>query len=310
MARCLTIVAFAPMFILGLGAEVSARSKPAPAQTEEAPAAATETAVQPAEAAAPPEAAAEAEAPVAAEDAAPPKPVNPPQFGVGFRARMISLPSAFLKAFTIANQGLLSYGLGLEGFRRKRDVENPNRFSEISFAVTYQNMSPPDGNWLGNGHNASVDTDWVQFKNFGFWTIDISFIERQYFNDVFGIHYGAGVGLSIVQGDVLRTSSSSACTDANIGNTSICRPIVCTSLAAGCTETELANSTKNNRPPDTATNPWRFREGAVWPAAPALTLLTGLDFRIPQAQGLEFRIDAGFFDFLVIFVGGSVAYVF
>ena len=119
--------------------------------------------------------------------------------------------------------------MGLEGFRRKRDEENPNRYWEISLGLGYQNMSPPDGNWLGNGHDADVDTDWVQFKNFGFWTIDLSFIQRQFFNDVFGIHYGAGLGLAIIQGDILRTSSSSACTDANLGNTSVCRPKVCTS---------------------------------------------------------------------------------
>ena len=312
MARCLIVATLAPMLILGFGTEANARKgKAAQTQPQEAPASASpaEAAVPPAEAGAPPaeapaEPAAATEGPVDEKPASPAGPANPPQFGVGFRARMISLPSAFLKAFTKANQGLLSYGVGLDGFRRKRDAENPNRFSEISFAVTYQNMSPPDGNWLGSGHDASIDTDWVQFKNFGFWTIDLSFIERQYFNDVFGIHYGAGVGLSIVQGDVLRTSSA-GCTDQNL-NTSACRPTVCT--GGVCTETALK---KSEGPPDTGpAGGHRFREGAIWPAAPALTLLTGLDFRIPQTQGLEFRIDAGFFDFLVIFVGGSVAYVF
>ena len=310
MARCLIVATLAPMLILGFGTEANARKgKAAQTQPQEAPASASpaEAAVPPAEAGAPPaeapaEPAAATEGPVDEKPASPAGPANPPQFGVGFRARMISLPSAFLKAFTKANQGLLSYGVGLDGFRRKRDNENPNRFSEISFAVTYQNMSPPDGNWLGNGHNAAIDTDWVQFKNFAFWTIDLSFIERQYFNEVFGIHYGAGVGLTIVQGDVLRTKSY-GCNDQNLNT---CRPIVCT--GGVCTEAELA-ATQNGRP-SSATDPHRFREGAVWPAAPALTLMTGLDFRIPQTQGLEFRLDAGFFDFLVIFVGGSVAYVF
>ena len=312
MARCLIIAALAPMFILGLGTEaIAKKGKSAPAQPQETPAPAppaeaaappAQAAVPPAEAPAEPEPAAATEGSVDQKPAPPAGPANAPQFGVGFRARMISLPSAFLKAFTKANQGLLSYGVGLEGFRRKRDNENPNRFSEISFAVTYQNMSPPDGNWLGSGHDASIDTDWVQFKNFGFWTIDLSFIERQYFNEVFGIHYGAGVGLTIVQGDVLRTKSY-GCTDQNM---STCRPIKCT--GGVCTEAELA-ATQNGQP-SPPSDPHRFREGAVWPAAPALTLMTGLDFRVPQAQGLEFRIDAGFFDFLVIFVGGSVAYVF
>jgi hypothetical protein len=249
--------------------------------------------------------------PPAAEAYVVPGPVNPPRFGLAARGRFIALPGAFLGLFTKANHSLFSYGVGIEGFRRKRDAENPNRYWEISLGVGYQKMRPPDGNWLGNGYNASIDTDWLQFKNFGFWTIDLSFIQRQFFNDVFGIHYGAGLGLTIVQGDILRTSSSTACTDANVGNPALCRPIVCTSLAAGCTDAELASSEKNGPVgSDSPTRPRRFREGSVPPAIPALTLLTGVDFRIPQAPGLELRIDAGLFDLLVLFIGGGVAYVF
>ncbi len=292
MARCPTIVAFAPMFLLGLSPAARAQDEAAANQPADAQA-------QPAE-----------ETPATAGKTAETTSSSAPQFGLGFQARYISLPSAFLAMFLKASRPLSSWGVGLEGFRRKQDKENPNRYWELSLGVGYQNMSPPDGNWLGNGHAADVDTDWVQFKNFGFWTIDFSFIQRQFFNDVFGIHYGAGLGLTIVQGDILRTSSSSACTDANLGNTSVCRPRVCTSLAAGCTETELKNS---QGPPDTGSGPGgahRFREGSVPGAIPALTLLTGVDFRIPQVPGLELRIDAGLFDFLVLFIGGGVAYVF
>ena len=149
----------------------------------------------------------------------------------------------------------------------------------------YQNMSPPDGNWLGKDHNASVDTDWVQFKNFGFWTVDFSFLQRQYFNDVFGIHYGAGLGLAIIQGDILRTSSSSACTDSNTSNAKACRPVVCTSPNGGCTEAELKSTESGQLGTDSPTNPRRFREGSVPGAIPILNLIFGLDFRIPQAPG-------------------------
>ena len=301
MARRLMIVAFAPMFILGFVATASAKSKAVPAQPDEAqPAEDTappaEAAVQPAESQAPPA----AEAPVAAEGAASMRPVNPPQFGVDLRARWITLPNWFLGMFTKANRALSSYGVGLEGFRRKRDAENPNRYWEISFGVGYQDMSPPDGNWLGKGHDASVDTDWVQFKNFGFWTFDLSFTQRQYFNDVFGIHYGAGLGLAIVQGDVLRTKSSYGCTDQNL---TTCRPIVCT--GGVCTEAELASA---QTPPGSPEVPYRFRENSIPGAIPVLNLIFGLDFRVPQVRGLEFRIDAGFFD--ALFLGGSAAYVF
>ena len=320
MARCLIVATLAPMLILGFGTEANARKgKAAKARPQEAPAPAppAEAAVPPAEAGVPPaEAPAETEPvawtePPAAEAYVVPGPVNPPQFGVAARGRFIALPGAFLDAFTKANHSLLSYGVGIEGFRRKRDAENPNRFWELSLGVSYQNMSPPDGNWLGNGYNASIDTDWLQFKrpgsftDFAFWTIDFSFIERQFFNDVVGIHYGAGLGLTIIQGKLLRTSSF-GCTDQNL---STCRPSVCT--GGVCTEAELVSSEKNGPVgSDSPTNPHRFREGSVPGAIPALTLLTGVDFRIPQAPGLELRIDAGLFDFLVLFIGGGIAYVF
>jgi len=299
MARRLTIVAFAPLFILGFAAAARAQSGAAPTEPAEA---------QPAEAQ-PAEAPAATEAPAAAGPLG--SLVIPPHFGLAARARWITLPNWFLGMFTKANRALSSYGVGLEGFRRKRDAENPNRFWEISLGLGYQNMSPPDGNWLGNGYNASIDTDWLQFKrpgsftDFAFWTIDFSFIERQFFNDVVGIHYGAGLGLTIIQGKLLRTSSF-GCTDQNL---STCRPSVCT--GGVCTEAELVSSEKNGPVgSDSPTNPHRFREGSVPGAIPALTLLTGVDFRIPQAPGLELRIDAGLFDFLVLFIGGGIAYVF
>jgi len=289
MARRSTIVALVPLFVLGFAAAARAQEGAAPSEAAE---------TEPAEGQALPA----AEAPVV------PGPttgtlVIPPHFGVAFQARWISLPSSFLGLFTKANRPLSSYGVGLEGFRRKRDSENPNRFWELALGVGYQNMSPADGNWLGNNHSAALDTDWVQFKNFGFWTIDLSFIQRQYFNDVFGIHYGAGLGLTIIQGDILRTSSS-GCTDQNL---STCRPNVCT--GGVCTEAELQASSQSNQQ-DSAATPHRFRENAVPGAIPALSLFFGLDFRVPQAKGLEFRINAGLFDLLVIFVGGGVGYLF
>jgi hypothetical protein len=287
MARRSTIVAFAPMFILGLAAAARAQSGSAPTEAAEAEPAATQD---------PPA----AEAPAAPEGAALMRPVNPPQFGLAFQSRWISLPSAFLGLFTKANRPLSSYGVGLEGFRRTRDAGNPNRFWELALGVGYQNMSPPDGNWLGNNHAADIDTDWVQFKNFGFWTVDLSFLSRQYFNDVFGIHYGAGLGLAIIQGDVLRTKSYN-CTDQTLSE---CRPIVCT--GGVCTETELKGTEGSGR--ISPTTPHRYREGSVPGAIPILNLVFGFDFRIPQVKGLEFRIDAGFFD--ALFLGGGVGYIY
>jgi hypothetical protein len=233
------------------------------------------------------------------------KPSNAPQFGGALRGRWITLPRWFLGMFTRASRGLSSYGVGLEGFRRKRDAEDPNRFTEISLALGFQSMGPPDGNWLGKGKTAGLDTDWVQFKNFGFWTIDFSYIGRQFFNDIVGIHYGAGLGLAIVQGDVLRTSSAN-CTASNLSSKT-CRPLVCGADGV-CTEAELKGSENHaDGQDDSPGTPHRFREGSIPAVIPLINLVTGVDFRIPTVPGLEFRVEGGFYN--ALFLGAAVSYL-
>ncbi len=231
--------------------------------------------------------------------------INPkaPVYGVGARMRWITIPGWFLNMFTKANKPLSSYGFGGEFFRRKVDRDDPMRTWEISFGLGYQKMGPPDGNWLGNGKDAREDTDWVQFRNFGLVTFDAAFIARQYFNNVFGIHYGAGLGLGVVTGEILRTSSD-GCTDDNLGNTKQCKPRVC-SDAAHC---EAALAKTEGPANDDPSDPHRFVEDSVPGAIPVLNLVFGLDFKVPQAPGLEFRLEGGFFD--AFFMGGTVAYAF
>jgi hypothetical protein len=233
--------------------------------------------------------------------AAPATDPNAPMFGGGLRLRWISVPSWFLGMFTKANQPLSTYGYGGEFFRRKTDRDDPMQSWEISFGLGYQKMGPADGNWLGKGKDASVDTDWVQFRNFGLVTFDVSLISRRYFNDVFGVHYGAGLGLGIVTGKILRTSSM-GCTENNLGNSTQCKPRGC----ADARTCDLA-ATETGRP-DSVTDPHRFAESSVPGAIPVLNLVAGLDFKVPSVPGLEFRLEGGFYD--AFFLGGTVAYVF
>jgi hypothetical protein len=230
---------------------------------------------------------------------------NPPMFGGALRMRWVTIPSWFLGMFTKANQPLSSYGFGGEFFRRKIDRDDPLRAWEVSVGLGYQKMGPKDGNWLGSGKDASQDTDWVQFRNFGLIAFDVSLIARQYFNDVFGIHYGAGLGLGIVTGQILRTSSDN-CTEKNLGDSTACKPNICKEDAANC-EAQLAASEKY-RYPDSVGQPSRFAESSVPGAIPVLNLVLGMDFKVPSVPGLEFRLEGGFYD--AFFLGGTVGYIF
>lgn len=253
-------------------------------------------------------------APDAASSAAEPagpvamKPRDPsePLYGIAARWRYIMVPGWFLGFFTEKNVPLYTAGsFGLEGFRRKVDKDDPNRTWELVVGVSYQNMSPPDGYWLGKGKNPAVDTDLVQARDLSLISMDAAFVSRQYFTPNFGIHYGAGLGLAIVRGKVLRTSarqgSNGQFTVVNSAGQQMC------DASAKCNETLLNQS--QGQPDQGPGDPHRFQETNVPGALPIINLLLGVDFRIPlpNRQSVEFRVEGGFFD--AFFVGLTAGYV-
>jgi hypothetical protein len=228
-----------------------------------------------------------------------PDPAEIVRYGVGLQMpRLVSVPSWMLGLFTVENVPLSTFGsFGVEVFRRRPDYD-------IVFAVTYQNMNPADGNWLGKGKEASVDTDFVQPRGVSLLGAEVSFVSRKMFSDYFGLHYGAGLGLAVVRGDVLRISNA-GCTKANAGDEAACRPKVCE--PNGCTEAILKGS--EGGVDGGPSQPSRFKDSDIPGAFPILNLVVGLDFRIPDlVPGLEARLEGGFHD--AFFVGTSFAYVF
>ena len=229
---------------------------------------------------------------------------NQAKYGLAFRVRWVSVPSWFLGLFTQKNVPLSSYSYALEGYRRKVDRDNPNRTWELSAAVGFQNMSPSDGYWLGKGKDPSQDADLVQAQNFSLITMDAAFISRQYFSPYFGIHYGAGLGLAVVRGKILRTSATynqAAGTYTVVSNgKTIC------DANAKCNEAALVAT--EGSPDNGPGQPHRFQETSIPGAIPIINLLFGLDFPIPDAKGLEFRVEGGFYD--AFFLGGTAGYVF
>jgi hypothetical protein len=229
-----------------------------------------------------------------------PNPDDIVRYGVGLQMpRLVSVPSWMLNLFTVENVPLSTFGsFGVELFRRRPDYD-------IVLALTYQNMTPADGNWLGKGKEASVDTDFVQPRGVSLLGAEISFVSRRMFTDYFGFHYGAGLGLAVVRGDVLRISNSNRCNKANAGDEVACRPIVCE--PNGCSEAILKAS--EGGVDGGPTQPSRFKDSDIPGAFPILNLVVGLDFRIPDlVPGLEARLEGGFHD--AFFVGTSFAYVF
>ncbi len=224
-------------------------------------------------------------------------PASTVSYGAAMRLRWIMVPKWFLKLFTQANQPLSSVGVGAEFFRRKGDLD-------IVFGFGWQGMSPGDGNWLGKGKDPGIDTDFIQFRNLGLVGGDISFIWHQKFNEYFGMHYGAGFGLAVVTGQMLRISAA-GCTKDNIDSKE-CRPQPCKNVGSDCTE-EILRKTEGMVDSGPA-EAHRFRESGVPGALPIINLVLGFDLHIPELKGLEAKLQGGFYN--AFFLGFGLGYTF
>jgi hypothetical protein len=233
-----------------------------------------------------------------ADDGGAVRPANV-SYGSGARLRWVTVPAWMLNLFTKKNVPLSSWGTGISVFRRKGNFDLVGSFN-------YQNMSPSDGNWLGKNQNAVVDTDLVQFRGLALYSVDISFIWHQMFTDWIGIHYGAGVGVGIVAGEILRTSDdSSLCTADNASDLSQCHPAHVACTGSTCSEPQLQGLGPGM---DSPTTPHRFSDPNVPPIVPIVNVVIGVDFRLPRVRGWEATIEGGFYD--AFFLGGAVGYTF
>jgi hypothetical protein len=215
-------------------------------------------------------------------------------WGSSGSARFISIPSWLLSAFTKQNVPLSSYGVGVAVFRRQA-----NR--DLAVNLSYQAMGPADGNWLGRGHAANIDTDLVQFRSFGVVGLDFSSLWRIPLHPDVDFHYGGGLGVGLVTGRLLRVSAD-GCTEANAADPRLCKPRYCPAQGP-CPESLHARS---EGPPDGGpTDPHRYPDGHVPPVVPVLSALVGFDFHLPAVPGLEVRLDGGFYDALFVGLGGA-----
>jgi hypothetical protein len=234
------------------------------------------------------------------EEAAPVRPADL-SYGVAAMLRWVTIPTWVLNTFTKENVPLSSWGTGFQFFRRRGNFD-------FAISFMYVNLSPPDGNWLGKGQDrtAANDTDFVQFRSLAMYGADASFIWHSNFADWFGIHYGAGIGIGMISGDILRTSNSSAlCTEANAGNLAQCHPQGVSCTGSSCSEQDLRNLGPGTDAPN---DPHRFIETSVPSAVPIVNVVAGVDFRLPQVRGWEAKIEGGFYD--AFFLGGAVGYSF
>jgi len=220
-------------------------------------------------------------------------------YGVAARLRWISVPSWLLGLFTKKNVPLSTWGTGLEIFRRKANFD-------IVLSFNYQNMSPGNGNWLGKGHPANTDTDFVRFDGLALYGADVSFVWHTLVNEWFGIHYGAGIGVAYIPGKIWRISNDpTACNENNAGDVRQCHPRGWTYQQGLGLVPDPATLLPG---PDDPNNPHQFADPNKPSVLPIVNVLIGVDFRLPQVRGWEAKLEGGFYD--AFFLGGAIGYTF
>jgi hypothetical protein len=226
-------------------------------------------------------------APAIAETRASAPPAAGEVFGVGLRTRYVSVPGWLLGLFTKHNMPLSTFAhYGVEGYRRRGNFQ-------IALALSYQNMSPPDGNWLGGGnHQPANDTRFLRFRGLSLYSVDVAFTWQAMVSSWFGLHAGAGLGVGLVAGKVYVDVSTN-CTASNLGDTSVCHPAPVTCANGVCTPESALNQSSSSD---------------VLPLVPIVNVLAGVDFRLPDVKGWEAKLEVGFFD--AFFAGLGIGYTF
>lgn len=205
------------------------------------------------------------------------------QWGVGFRLRNVLAPKGLLELFVEqAPAGISTVGYGFEITRRKGNME-------LILGLEYEQLIPKGGEpsncaanpsqciWIDKGDSIPADApDLVEFDKFGWFTIDFTFAWRNEINKMFAIRYGAGIGLGIVTGSILRTD------------------YVCsTSDVSSCTQDPNAENL-------------RTKEDGVPPVFPVINAMVGL--QITPIEQVSINVEAGIRTFP--YFGASANYFF
>jgi hypothetical protein len=247
--------------------------------------------------------------------AEPPPPGGPPQtidvsppgelgkYQLGVRARYLFVTQAMMSPFLAANTGtaMNSYSLGMEFTYRPT-----GRHWDVVTSLDFSWLDVQDGNYLGAGHDPSLDTHYTQFRNLSFISADVSIIGWHKFLPWLELRYGGGLGIGYVPGDVLITNNGPQCTAANASDTTKCFPVGVGAINGKPTaqqEQQLQNTMNGGT--DTNTDPHRH-SGDKPPVMGVVNLLVGLRFYPVPRMAVTWEL--GFRD--AMFTGVSLGYLF
>lgn len=225
------------------------------------------------------------------------------KYQLGVRARYLFVTKAMLSPYFADNTGtqMNSWSLGMEFTYRP-----PQKHYDVVTSLDFSWLNVDDGNYLGAGHDPSLDTHYTQFRNLSFISADVSIIGWHKFLPWLELRYGGGLGIGYVPGDVLITNNGPMCTAANAKDPTQCYPVGIGPINGKPTDAqEAALKATEGGGTDTNTTPHRH-EGDKPPVMGVVNLLVGLRFYPVEHMAITWEI--GFRD--AMFTGLGVSYVF
>jgi hypothetical protein len=132
-------------------------------------------------------------------------------YGVDLRLRQVFLPKGLMGLFVErAAGGASNTGFGADLIRRRGTME-------LQLGFEYEHINLAEGVYINKGDNvAAGDTvDYIlspehAMSNFGWFTIEFSFINNAPINKYLSFRYGGGLGLGILTGQVKRMDTACA----------------------------------------------------------------------------------------------------
>jgi len=132
------------------------------------------------------------------------------EYGVGVRLRSVWVPKPILELFvTRAAGGAQNYGIGVDLSRRRGTTE-------LQLGFEFEHINVGQGVWINKGDNVAMgpnggdEADYVlgpdktsgSGKQFGWFTLEFSFLNHAEITPWMSFRYGAGLGLGVLIGEI------------------------------------------------------------------------------------------------------------